>query len=89
MSKKRKIDEIYNILKQFEQINNPDSFITEFSWLNYLDRLYIYYLGEEEEEICSLLKGLYKLGKKAEHKTVKRVVFHIISLLEMKNSNAF
>ena len=42
MSKKRKIDEIYNILKQFEQINNPDSFITEFSWLNYLDRLYIY-----------------------------------------------
>ena len=75
MTKKEKINEIYAILIQFEKKN-------EVSYLNYLDRLYMWYFGDNNEQIYNSLKGLYKMGLNATHDTVKRMVFHMISVLD-------
>lgn len=80
MNEKR-IDEVFNILIQFEKIQDNTSNVTEDSYKNYLDKLYVQYLGFENKEIANYLKGLYILGENAKHDTVKRSVFHVISLL--------
>lgn len=82
MDKKQKIDEIYEILIQFEALKNSDSLVTEESYKNYLDRLFVWYLGKGNEEIYNGIKGLYLLGGEASHKTVKRMVFHMINILD-------
>lgn len=80
MEKRQKINEVFNILIQFEKIDKEDN-VSEDSYRNYLDRLYVWYLGYGNNEIAMNIKGLYDLGKMAKHESVKRVVFHIISLI--------
>lgn len=82
MTKQQRINSIFNILVQFEKINVPFSGITEESYQNYLDRLNVWYIGYGNDDISYAIEGLYKLGAKAEHETVKRIVFHIIDILD-------
>ena len=82
MLKKERIDRIYEILIQFEKLQNRETNITEVSYKNYIDRLVTWYIGYGNEEIEYALKGLYKLGAQAEHDTVRRMVFHIIDILD-------
>ena len=82
MTKQQRIDSIFNILVQFEKIDVPLSGVTEESYQNYLDRLNVWYLGYGNDEIACSIEGLYKLGAKAKHETVKRIVFHIIDILD-------
>lgn len=84
MNIEQKINEIFNILVQFEKIEEKDSGVTENTYKSYLDRLYIWYLGYGNDEIAIGIKGLYDLGKKANHDSVKRIVFHMIDLLNRK-----
>lgn len=73
---------IFKILYIYEDAINENKEVSEHDYLTYLDRLYIKYLGKDNEEIYATLKGLHKLGIKASHKSVKSVVFHLIDLLE-------
>ena len=82
MDKKQRIDKIFNILVQFEKIQDIGSGVTEETYQNYLDRLSVWYLGYGNEEVYCGLQGLYELGAKAEHETVKRMVFHLIDILD-------
>ena len=82
MTKEQKINLIFNILFQYEKVLDKFSSISEQDYLNYLDRVYVLFLGYENEEIAANIKGLYKLGTQANHSTVKRIVFHIIRLLK-------
>ena len=82
MDKRERIDRIYEILVQFEKLQNNESNVTEESYRGYIDRLVIWYIGYGNEEIEYALKGLYKLGAQASHKTVRRIVFHIINILD-------
>lgn len=84
MNKEQRINEIFNILVQFEKIEEDNSNVNEFTYKNYLDRLYVWYLGYGDNEISTAIKGLYDLGKNAKHSSVKRIVFHIIGLLDKK-----
>lgn len=84
MEKEQRINEIFNILVQFEKINEENSGVTEHSYKNYLDRLYIWYLGYDNNEIAIGIKGLFDLGKNANHSSVKRSVFHMIDILNKK-----
>lgn len=81
MNKEQRIDTIFNILIQFEKIDKLNSGVTEDTYKNYLDRLYIWYLGYGNDEIAVGIKGLYDLGKSASHDSVKRIVFHMIDVL--------
>lgn len=82
MTKRERIKSIYKILRQYEKIGQPGSNVTVETYKNYLDRLYVWYLGYGVEEIYIGLKGLYMLGDTASHDTVKRMVFHIIDILK-------
>lgn len=82
MSKKEKIDRIYEILIQFEELKDKKPNITEFTYKSYINRLVTFYIGYGNEEIEYCLKGLHKLGANAEHDTVRQIVFHIIRILE-------
>lgn len=81
MDKDQKINEIFNILVQFEKIGSVDSGVTLETYKNYLDRLYTWYVGYGNKEIAIGIKGLFDLGGEVKHSSVKRVVFHIIDLL--------
>lgn len=82
MDKKQRIDKIFNILVQFEKIGKIGSDVTEETYRNYLDRLTVWYLGYGNEEIYCGLQGLYALGADVEHETVRRMVFHMIDILD-------
>ena len=82
MFKKERIDRIYEILIQFEKLQNKEINVTEFSYKNYINRLITWYIGYGNEEIEYCLRGLYKLGDKADHDTVPQIVFHIIAILD-------
>lgn len=82
MFKKERIDRIYEILIQFEKLQNKKTNVTEFSYKNYINRLITWYVGYGNEEIEYYLRGLYKLGVQADHDTVRRIVFHIIGILD-------
>lgn len=82
MTKEKKINCIFLILVQFEQLQENEDGVTEDSYKNYLDKLNVWYLGQGNEEIGYIIEGLKKLGKQATHDTVKRSVFHIISILD-------
>lgn len=81
MTKEKRIHDIFEILNQYEMMQDKVSTVTEESYKNYLDRLYIWYLGYGNEEIYMAIKGLYTLGKEAKHGQVKRIVFYIIDIL--------
>lgn len=78
MNKEQKINEIFNILVQYEKVGIE---ITEEDYLSYLDRLYTWYSGYNDN-IAFGIKGLFKLKMEANHDSVKRMVFHLISLIE-------
>lgn len=78
MVKEQKINEIFNILVQYEKVGIE---INEEDYVSYLDRLYTWYSGYNEE-IAVGIKGLFKLKMEANHDSVKRMVFHLISLIE-------
>lgn len=82
MSKEQRINSIFNILVQFEKIFESNSSVTEETYKNYLDRMYIWYLGYGNQEIATCIEGLHELGAKAKHDSVKRSVFHMIDVLE-------
>lgn len=82
MNKRKRINGIFNILVQFEKINDVESDVTEETYLNYLDRLMIWYMGYGNEDIVYAIKGLKELGTKANHDSVKRIVFHVIEILD-------
>ena len=82
MTKKQKIDGIFKILVEFENFQTNKSNTTLESYLSYLDRLCVFYLGENNEEAYKNIKGMYILGGNVSHGTVKRIVFHIIGLLD-------
>lgn len=75
-----KIASIYKILVLYEKIDDSEESIN--SYLNYIDRLYVYWVGVGKEEIYEILKGLWKLRKEATHKTVKSMVFHMIDIIK-------
>lgn len=82
MKKDKKIASIYKILLIFEDMSSLDSNITEREYLSYLDRLFVWSLSWNEEEVSGTIQGLESLGEKAQHKTVRSVVFHMIDLID-------
>lgn len=82
MAKKERIDGIFNILVQFEKIGESESQVTAETYSNYLDRLTVWYMGYGNDEIVYGLKGLHELGAEASHETVRRMVFHLIDILD-------
>lgn len=82
MSQNKRIDGIYKILPLFEATSGGRDEFALQCYLSYLSRVYIQYLGRDAEEICDLIQGLIHLGGGAEQKDVRRVVLHMIKLVE-------
>lgn len=82
MEQKELIAQIYKILLLYEDVYNGQSSVCENDYLGYLDRMYVYWVGNGNSEIFNIIKGLYSLGMTVEHKTVKSMVFHMISVLQ-------
>lgn len=85
MTNKKKIDLFYKIIALYEDSQKEDSKIDEDSYLKYLNRLYVLFLGQGEEEIYNLINGLIKMGTSANHDTVKSIAFHLIGLVGDNN----
>lgn len=81
MGVKKDIDLFYKIIALYEDMQDNANKVDENSYIRYLNRLYVLYLGKENEEIYNLINGLIKLGSEASHDTVKSVAFHLISLV--------
>ena len=82
VKKERRIDEIFNILVQYEKIGIE---ITEEDYVSYLDRLYTWYSGYDDN-VATGIKGLLKFGVNISHDSVRRMTFYLISLVERKES---
>lgn len=82
MENNKEISALYKILVLYEEVIDDKSPINIDSYLNYIDRLYVYWFGIGKEEIYSILKGLWKLGANAGHKRVKSLVFHMIDIIK-------
>lgn len=82
VDKNKVIGKLFYILCQFEKIQDKASGITIQSWCNYLDRLYIWFLGYGNQDVCVALKGLQRAGKELKLDTVRRVVFDMISIIK-------
>jgi len=74
------IDSIFKILYIYEDC--IDECLDEAEYKAYLDRLYVLTVGWGNKEIYTTIKGLYILGLKASHNTVKTVVFHLVDLIK-------
>lgn len=81
-NKEKIISSIYKVLVLYEDMNEAESPINIDSYLNYIDRLYVYWVGVGDKEIYETLKGLWVLGNKAGHKRVKSMVFHMIDIIQ-------
>lgn len=82
MSQNKRVDGIYKILPLFEATEQGKDDFALQCYLSYLGRIYIQYLGRGNEEICDLIQGLIKLKGEAKQKDVKRVVLHMIKVIE-------
>ena len=87
INKEKRINEIFNILIQFEKISDPNSNVTENTYRGYLDRMDIWYIGYGNQEIATCIEGLYKLGASARHESVRRSVFHMIDILNKEDGD--
>ena len=85
MSQNKRVDGIYKILPLFEATEQGKDDFTLQCYLSYLSRIYIQYLGRGNEEICDLIQGLIKLKGEAKQKDVKRVVLHMIKVIEKED----
>lgn len=85
MSQNKRVDGIYKILPLFEATEQGKDEFALQCYLSYLSRVYIQYLGRGSEEICDLIQGLIKLKGEAEQKDVKRVVLHMIKVIEKED----
>ena len=85
MSQNKREDGIYKILPLFEATEQGKDDFALQCYLSYLSRIYIQYLGRGNEEICDLIQGLIKLRGEAEQKDVKRVVLHMIKVIEKED----
>ena len=85
MSQNKRVDGIYKILPLFEATKQGKDDFALQCYLSYLSRIYIQYLGRGNEEICDLIQGLIKLRGEAEQKDVKRVVLHMIKVIEKED----
>ena len=85
MSQNKRVDGIYKILPLFEATEQGKDDFALQCYLSYLSRIYIQYLGRGNEEICYLIQGLIKLRGEAEQKDVKRVVLHMIKVIEKED----
>ena len=85
MSQNKRVDGIYKILPLFETTEQGKDDFALQCYLSYLSRIYIQYLGRGNEEICDLIQGLIKLKGEAEQKDVKRVVLHMIKVIEKED----
>ena len=85
MSQNKRVDGIYKILPLFEATEQGKDDFALQCYLSYLSRIYIQYLGRGNEEICDLMQGLIKLRGEAEQKDVKRVVLHMIKVIEKED----
>ena len=56
MDIEKEIASIYKILILYENIENKENLIDIESYLNYIDRLYVYWVGIGEKEIYTILK---------------------------------
>ena len=81
MGKFQDINAIYKILGLYEDISEADSPVDLDSYMTYLDKLYIQWLGSGVSKIYNSIKGLDVLGGEATHKQVKSTVFGIIEML--------
>ena len=54
----KEISSIYKILVLYEEIEKNESLDNIDSYLNYLDRLYVYWLGIGDKEIYEIIKCL-------------------------------
>ena len=82
VDKNKVIGKLFYILCQFEKARDETSDVTMQSWRNYLDRLYVWFLGYGKPEICVAIKGLQTAGKELKLDTVRRVVFDMISIIK-------
>ena len=82
MSQNRRIDGIYKILPLFEATQDGQDEYALQCYLSYLSRAYIRCLGWGNDEICESIKGLIHLQGNVKQKDVRRVVLHMISLIE-------
>lgn len=86
MDIEKEIASIYKILILYENIENKENLIDIESYLNYIDRLYVYWVGIGEKEIYTILKGLWALGSNVNHKRVKSMVFHMIDIIKKRSA---
>ncbi len=82
MSQNKRVDGIYKILPLFEATDGGKDDFALQCYLSYLSRVYIQYLGRGNEEVCDLIQGLIHLEGAAKQKDVRRVVLHMIKLVE-------
>lgn len=82
MDKRKRIDSIYKVLALFDSMSEPESDVTPDGYINYLERIYVWYMGYGNDDISTALAGLKRLGIEATKHEVKGTVFHIISILE-------
>ena len=80
-----KINSLYKILTLYEDIENENSPVSLESYLSYVDKMYVKWLGIGNEDIYTMLKGLWTLGEDAGHKRVKSIVFDMINIIEREN----
>ena len=85
MSQNKRVDGIYKILPLFEATEQGKDDFALQCYLSSLSRIYIQYLGRGNEEICDLIQGLIKLKGEAKQKDVKRVVLHMIKVIEKED----
>ena len=84
MNRDKEISALYKVLVLYECFLSDQSPINIDSYLNYIDRLYVYWVGIGDEEISTILKGLWRIGANAGHKRVKSLVFHMIDIINKK-----
>lgn len=82
MDKRKEIDALYKILALYEDMENGKNSINLESYLNYIDRLYVKWVGVGTSDIYDTLKGLWVLGQEAGHRRVKSMVFYMIAQVE-------
>lgn len=78
--KRKKIDSLYNILIQYEKIGEDNT--TMQSYLACLDSLRVKFTGQFNGEIAKYLDGLFILGDKANHETVRRIILKVINIVD-------